>query len=170
MDSSWSRELQCGPVKAWPPQVNNDEKSLRRAPSRLSATLSCSGQGLVLLPSPFRSFCLSCCILSTGCPQLRSSSVISAAWPQSQDSLTWVAFCLPTLLPKINLIVISSSQSYVHILYIFNQHVCNHMYILVSLLEFYVVCFIFIDIPHVHITVHNPWVQYNGSSKFKRYS
>lgn len=59
------------------------------------------------------------------------------------------------------------SQSYVHILYIFNQHVCNQMYILFSVHEFYVICFICINIPHIYITVHYPRVQCNGSSTLK---
>ncbi len=61
-----------------------------------------------------------------------------------------------------------SSQSYVHLLYIFNQHEFNHMYILVSIFEFYVNClFCIINIPHVRIAVHNPLVQCSGSSTLK---
>lgn len=57
-----------------------------------------------------------------------------------------------------------SRQSYVHILYIFNQHEFKHMYILVSIIEVYVICLICINIPHVHTAVHNSLVQCDAST------
>lgn len=55
-------------------------------------------------------------------------------------------------------------QSYVHILYIFNQHEFNHMYILVSIIEVYVICLICINIPHVHTAVHTSLAQCDAST------
>lgn len=91
MDSSRSRGLQSSPVVAWRPADNNGDRPARSAASRLSA--GCV-QGLVLAPLRQR----------VARVALAASFVISATRPQGQDSLTRVALCLPTPLPKRNVI------------------------------------------------------------------
>lgn len=115
MDSPRSSGPQSPPVMAGQLWINND-LSLNRTTSKLSAypLLPVKGNDLTCLRGPvawvsvppsFRSLCLSLFALSPGCPQPHTSSIISATWPQSQDSLIWVALCLPILLPKRNLII-----------------------------------------------------------------
>lgn len=138
VDNLWSRGLQSVPVMAWQPRLISDGQSVDRVPSQLPVPLSCSVKDLVLLPPPNRVFCLSCCALSPGCPQSRSSSIISAAGPQSQDSLTWVALCLPTLLPKRNLIILLINLMCIYCIYLTSMYVtiCTYSPLFLSFVSF----------------------------------